>query len=461
MIHENPRRQARVEAALIAADDPDWPGAPHHTLPNRLAYYRLPGVSIAVIHNGRIDWAAGYGLRVHGEADPVTPATRFQAAALSMPVAALAALRLVEAGALALDADIHTYLTNYRIPAGGWTPHLSLWQLLSHSGGVTPDYFPGYPRDSAAPTLRQVIDGAPPAASDPVHIDSVPGVQYRFSSGGYAILQAVIEGATGEPFADVARALVLDPLGMADSGFEEPGAGTEVAQGHHYTGRPVAGGWLRYPELAAAGLWSTPGDLARLMLALQAANNGAHPVLARTIADWMLEPLTEAAEGARAGLGVQLSGTGAALRFGHRGQNAGYTCELVGYVHSGRGAVVMTNGDHGAWLIQEVLGAVARVYDWPDFAPTDPDPTAAPPDPAFAGVYQLTPGFTLAIAVKETGMTARPIGQEPLPLIALGRDQYRLGDLRTLLIFQRGADGVVNGLTLAQNGVALPLRRLG
>ncbi len=335
-------------------------------LAERMAHYIVPGVSIAVVDGGGIAWARGYGLAEAGRPDPVTPQTLFQAASISKPVSALAALRLVQAGLLDLDADVNGGLRSWQVPPHAWTgtEPVTLRRLLSHSAGLTVPGFPGYAQGAALPTLVQVLDGAPPANTAPIRVTRQPGLAYEYSGGGYAVLQQLLEDVAGQPFADLLQETVLRPAGMADSAFTPPAAGAAAATAHRPDGSAVPGRWHTYPELAAAGLWTTPSDLARFALALQAAWAGAPgAILSQTLAREMLRPQLE-----DMGLGPIVVEDGERLIFGHGGSNEGYRCMFWHVPNSGQGVAVMTNSDNGWALAGEIVRAVAAAHEWPAIA---------------------------------------------------------------------------------------------
>ena len=228
----------------------------------------------------------GFGVRRAGTKDAVTPTTLFQAGSISKPVFATAVMRLVSSGVLDLDADVNDYLTSWRVPdSGGWTPRITLRQLLSHSAATSIHGFPGYPAAGPWPTVTEVLDGVPPANTLPVVVEGVPGLHVRYSGGGTTIAQQVVTDVVGKPFPELMRELVLEPAGMSNSTFEQPlpaAIAERAAFGHPWNGVPVAGGWHVYPEMAAAGLWTTAGDLARLGAELMRTLNGAESALGLT-----------------------------------------------------------------------------------------------------------------------------------------------------------------------------------
>lgn len=388
--------------AVVAAGQP----APSWTLAERMRRYAVPGVSIAVIDDGRIAWARGYGVRRVGTPDSITDLTLFQAASISKPVAAVGALRLVRQGRLALDEDVNEKLRSWRVPrdAKAGEGPVTLRGLLSHSAGVTVHGFPGYERGMPVPSLREILEGGGAANSPPIRVDIPPGSRSRYSGGGYVILQQLVEDVTGRPFTAAMRELVLEPAGMTSSTYDQPlpsAHAAHAASAHDWHGKLVAGDWHTYPELAAAGLWTTPTDLARFALAVRSAWAGqSDSLLDQATARTML---TEVLGGT--GLGVGVAGEGRGLRFVHGGSNKGFRSYLVMYPERGDGVVVMTNGDEGAALMMEVVRAVARVYEWPDYAPSAREIANVPPArlDELAGTYYTRGSQRPFVVTREGG----------------------------------------------------------
>lgn len=334
------------------------------TLAEEMKRLHVPGVSVAVVRDGKIAWARGFGV-AHANGPAVTARTLFQAASISKPVTAMAALKMVEEGKLGLDADINTVLTSWKLStASGEPAKVTLRQLLSHTAGTSVSGFPGYAADKPVPTLLQLLDGAAPANTRAVRVDSAAGKTFRYSGGGYSVVQQALVDRSGRPFDALLLDTVLKPIGMNDSSFAQPLPGNlaaRIAPPHDRRGQPYAGGPYTYPELAAAGLWTTPTDLAKFMLELQrdAAGKGKG-VLSQQMARTMLAPVQKGY-----GLGVQVEGTGPAASFAHGGSNIGYQNTLFAYSEHGDGAVVMTNGDAGGELAQSLIRAIAAEYKWP------------------------------------------------------------------------------------------------
>lgn len=331
----------------------------------RMRRYGVPTMSVAIIENGRIAWSARY--RSDGSVTLPAGDERFQAASLSKGVTGSLAALLAERGVLDLDAPVDACLAPTRLPHGKQdAAHpVTLRNLLHHTSGATVNGFPGYPSGSAIPTPEQVVSGQPPANTAAVTIATVPGDAYAYSGGGYTVAQIAITHCANTPFAELMQRYVLGPAGMRNSTFAQPiPPGPLHATGHTARGNDIPGGANTYPELAAAGLWTTPDDLARWLIAVRNADQGLPSFLPKKAATQMLTP------GLRNyGLGVFVSGDGAARRFMHEGGNAGFKSKYVMFLSSGMGVVLLTDSDNGTPLNVEFTKAVAAAYGWPDFAP--------------------------------------------------------------------------------------------
>ncbi len=362
-------------------------------LESRMKHYRVPGLSLAVINHGEIEWAAGYGVTEKDSDRPVTTQTLFQAASISKPVSALAALALAQQGALELDRDVNELLNTWKLPDNEFTSKekVTLRRLLSHSAGLTVHGFPGYAAGEELPSIYQVLDGTPPANTEPVRVDTVPGALWRYSGGGTTLAQLLLTEAAGEPFDVLMKRLVLSPAGMVSSGYEQPLPEARLslaATAHQSDGEPYTGGWHTYPEQAAAGLWTTASDLCRYVIEVQKSYRGvSNKVLGVDMTREMLRPQIGSW-----GMGPRLGGSGDTAWFSHGGSNAGFRCEMIGFIHTGQGVAVMTNGDNGSDLCGEVVRAVAAAYGWMEFLPVVKQCVDVPVDllETYAGSYQMS-----------------------------------------------------------------------
>jgi CubicO group peptidase (beta-lactamase class C family) len=353
------RHQDALKSRVIAGTP-----IPEDALNIELEQHHVPGLSIAVVHHGQIDWAKGYGMLENGKATGVDTMTLFQAASISKPVSAVAALRLVELGMLALDEDINLRLASWKVPTNSFTRDqpVTLRRLLSHSAGLTMHGVPEFWANDRLPTLVQILDGNWPAATDSVRPVNEPGTKFQYSGGGYIVLQVLMTDVSHRPFASLADELVLQPAGMLSSTFAQPlplKLHSRAAVGHLENGTPLRGSWHVLPEQAAGGLWTTPKDLASFMIEVWRSYHGeSNTLLNQALARQMLTRQID-----DFGLGVALPSAGV-FRFQHGGGNAGYRCFMVLSVAVPDGVVIMTNSDSGEPLIWEVFEVIAHAYGW-------------------------------------------------------------------------------------------------
>jgi CubicO group peptidase (beta-lactamase class C family) len=443
-------RIARIENGLLKPNRLKGSPAEPMKLAERMVHYKVPGVSVAVIHEGRVEWARGYGVRDVASGAPVTAETLFQAASLSKGVAAAVAMRLVEQGKLSLDEDVNAKLRSWKVPDNEFTQteKVTLRRLLSHNAGLTVHGFPGYAQGAAVPGLAQVLDGKAPANTAAVRVNKVPGSGYRYSGGGYEVMQLLLEDVTGRRLEDLARELILDPLGMNRSTYEQP-LGEERARNaagaYRGDGKAIAGRWHTYPEKTAAGLWTTPSELARWLMEIQKPGKALK-------ADTVKTMLTGSP--GDYGLGIGLGETAGRAWFSHGGSNEGYRCKYFAYRDSGEGAIVMTNGDNGSDLANEILRAIAVEYGWVDYLPKER--TVVPLDAAvlasYVGDYEFPGGPVVRIRVKEGQLTTSR-GAGSSVLVAEAPDSFfDMEEHAPSTKFVKAADGTIE--LHADGGVA-------
>lgn len=334
------------------------------TLDEALSALNVQSVSMALIDKDRIAWARAYG-------PGATPDTLYQAASLSKFVAAVGAMRLVDAKRLALDADVNAGLTSWKVPTNDFDKDhpVTLRGLLSMTAGIGVPGFLGYEIGAPLPTLTQVLYGTPPANSPPVTLIAVPDSAYHYSGGGYEIAEALMIDAVKTPFVDLMDTLVLEPAGMSHSTFAQPLPSDRVAKaatGHFADGREVASGFHVFPEHAAAGLWSTPSDLAELLLVIGRAWRGESRLF---LAPETVREMLTRQNGGPYGLGAAVGDADGSVVLMKRGQNVGYQAYLILLPGEGQGMVIMTNSDNGSILAEALIRWAAEAYGWPALGP--------------------------------------------------------------------------------------------
>ena len=354
----------RIEKGLrppvLIEGDKTW------TLEERMRLFHVPGLSVAVFRDFQVSWAKAYGFADEAAGMKATDATLFQAGSVSKPVAAMGALKLVEEGKLSLDKNIDAYLKGWKIPENDLTKKtpVTLEMLLSHTGGLTVHGFPGYAADAKVPTVIEVLDGAAPANSAPIRVDLAPGTQYRYSGGGYTIAQLAMTDVTGQSFPRLLEALVLKPLGMTQSTYDQPLPATLVpkaAAGYYADGKEVPGKRHVYPEMAAAGLWSTPSDLARFGIGLQNILRGKPGPISKAMAERMTTAVRDGY-----GLGLAVADKDGAY-FSHDGADEGFQTLFIAHKTKGYGVAIMANSDAGFKVMPELLRAIGAEYGWEGF----------------------------------------------------------------------------------------------
>jgi CubicO group peptidase (beta-lactamase class C family) len=414
----SPAHRARIDAATssIVAVIPGEAMPVRVTLERWMQLFAVPGLSVAVFDNHELLWAKGFGVRENGRSELVSLDTLFQAGSISKPVTAMAALKYVEAGRWALDEDINRRLVSWQLPANDLQKEqkVTLRRLLSHNAGTTVHGFPGYPVGTPVPTLVQVLNGEPPANTAAVRVDIVPGSRVRYSGGGTSIVQLMMVDQLSKPFPAIMSEAVLGPLGMTESTFEQPlppGHAGLTATGTRSNGQSVEGRWHVYPEMAAAGLWTTPRDLAKLAIEVSLAHAGkSSRVLSTEMTRQMLTPQA-------GGFGLGFAVDADAGWFGHNGADEGFQAYLRAFAGPGRGIVIMANSDNGSAVFEFLADAIGRAYGWKGYEmkPLPPHASAE----LLARLYDAP----RAIAWYRTAM-ARPLeGLSPRVLNGVG---YRL-----------------------------------
>src|SRR5882724_2267476 len=328
--------------------------------------YSVPGLSVAVIEDYKIAWTKSYGLTEPGGTTPVTAKTLFQAGSISKPVAAAGMLALVQKGKLSLDENVNEKLKTWKVPENEFTREqkVTLRRLASHSAGLTVHGFPGYDVNEKVPTLEQIFNGEKPANTAAIRVDFVPGTEERYSGGGVTIEQQLMMDVSGKQFPVLMKETVLDKIGMSDSSYEQPlppARAAMTAGGVYADGKPVHGKWHVYPEMAAAGLWTTPTDLAKFAIEIALSKQGkSNKVLAQKTVD---EMFTHPPSAPDFGIGIGLPANRPG-EFGHDGADEGFQAILAMNAETGQGVAIMANSDNGIAVAAEYLRSVAKEYGW-------------------------------------------------------------------------------------------------
>ena len=358
---------AAMMARIEGAQSPNRQGLDPLTLQQLMDRFHVPGVGVAVIRDFEIHWAKGYGVADVESGARVDADALFQAASISKPVSAMAALRAVQDGRFSLDADINTILKSWKLPAGEFTRRQPVTPraLMSHTSGLGDGFgFPGYHPSAARPTIVEILNGSKPSNVGPVLMEREPFRAAKYSGGGVTLMQLALMDALGKPFPEIVQSLVLGPIGMTHSTFEQPLSSERdrhATRAHNGGGRAMDTKWHVYPELAAAGLWTTPTDLAKFAIEIQKASLGRS---ARVLNQSMVrEMLTPVGVGDFA-VGLAIAKKGEGWYFAHGGSNWGFQCDLLAHRLKGYGVAIMTNSDSGRPVINAIEDRVAVAYGW-------------------------------------------------------------------------------------------------
>jgi len=445
------------------------------TLEERMKFYHVNGVSIAVIRDYKIEWARGFGWADISERRPVTTSTLFQAGSMSKSLNGVAVLRLVQDGKLNLEEDINRYLITWKFPYDSLSrgKKITMANLLSHTAGLSVHGFPGYEKDAPLPALPQILDGIFPANTVAVRSVFEPSLKGEYSGGGTTISQLILQDITNMPYDKFMWENVLKPMGMSNSFFMQPPPvknRRQLATGYDVDGKEVKGKYHIYPEQAAAGLWTTPTDLAKYIvetqLSLQAKSN---KLLSQTMTRLMLTPY----KNKTFALGVFIDTIGGRVYFSHGGQDRGFIGRYFGSFEGGNGVVVMTNTDDIP-IVNEIINSVAIVYKWKDFykpfmtlkqVVLDNDILESyagqyENNTASEGQYTLMPGSIFTIKKEGHQLKAQAAGQEMIDIYPVSDNMFFPRTSDTDIKFIKDDKGVVIKLIIHQNGKYIECKKI-
>lgn len=441
-------------------------------LEDRMRYHKVPGLSIAVIHKYKVDWVKSYGLADTTSRKRVTPETIFSAGSISKLVTAMAALKLVEQQKLSLDAPINTYLKSWKLGENDLTRKtpVTLRMLLSHRAGTSQSAYFGFTPDrNPLPSVPDILAGKPGTESRPVVVNSEPNKEFRYSGGGYLVAQMAMMDASGKDFATLTNHLLFKPLGLQNTTFAQPlppQLATKASWAYS------SNGWFKgmpyvYPQQSAAGLHTTAGDLARIIIDIQNSYRGAGGILSQASAQEMMKPLAVVSEGfmnEQIGLGAFLLQSAVSTNergryFEHTGSNAGFTAYAIGSIEGGNGAVILLNDNNGAnELGKEIRRAVAQVYGWTDFLPK-PLVAKSLPDSllnAYAGRFQRGADEVVSIRREGNLLVEKINNGNDIICVPTGRDTIALTDYTAKAYFSRGRSGRIDSLRIEWNKTPWP-----
>jgi len=421
-------------------------GEKPYTLPERMIYYKVPGLSIAVIKDFKIEWVKHYGVMDGETQERVTDETMFGVGSLSKAVAAMAVLKKVEEGKIELNGNVNDQLITWKIPENEFTRKtpITVKHLLNHCGGLNVSPSPGYTADNM-PTLIQVLNGEKPAITEPAHVDKEPGTVYQYSNHGYAILQQLLIDVEHKPFPEIVKEAVFEPLGMKQSTFEQPLSQQWLpfaASGHMSDGTPITGKRLYLPRMAAGGLWTTTNDLAKFIIEVQLSFHGkSNKVLSAETMDEMFTPFVSE----NYGLGIGVSKMNGEIYLRHFGDIIGFFAGFVWHKTDGYGAVVVSNSNNGFELEREILRGIARVNGWQGYLPEEFETVEIEPDllGQYTGRYLAGSDNVLTVFVEDGTLYMITTSTGKMKLFPIAQDKCVIKEREGGLTFVQDASGAV------------------
>lgn len=428
---------------------------------DRMRYYKVPGATIAVIKDFKIDWAKGYGLADTLKKIPVTTETMFSAGSISKFLMAVTALKMVESNQIELERPINNYLTSWKIEENDFTrkTSITLRLLLSHSAGTSQSSYFGFTPTQPLPTIVEILSGAKISETRLVVVNSEPNKEFRYSGGGSMIAQMALMDISKLNFSDLTQQILFDKLGMRNSTFEQPIPEKFVKQSSWayssaswFKGMPYV-----YPQQAAAGLYTTPTDLAKFFIDVQKSYIGKGRVLSKATAKQMLSPQQNVSDGSykeQIGIGPFLiqrtdNKDPDGVYFEFTGVNAGFLAYGIASVTNGNGVIIMLNsGDNVNGLGKEIRRAVAKVYDWTNFLPTEIQPISLTDTELdkFVGRYRMATDEVLYLRREKNYLVENINEGNDIYCFPISKDTIVFTDYNIKGFFVRNDKGEIIGL---------------
>jgi CubicO group peptidase (beta-lactamase class C family) len=332
---------------------------------DRMKHYNVSGLSLALINNGNLGLTEGYGVLEAGMTSKVSNNSMFNACSISKFATATLVLKLGDEGILDLDENVNDRLISWKVPENRFTQNkkVTLRTLLSHQSGIIDPEgsFGEYNSNHGIPTMLDLLEGRKSYCPEPLEVKYEPGSDFQYSDAGFCIIEQLIEDVSGEAFKSVMNEQIFKPLNMRNSSLEytiPADKSYNFACGHNKDGKVVDEKYPIYPHPAAAGLWSTPTEIASLVIEIISSLNGSSKLgLSRRLITEMITPQGCAPW---TGLGVFLDNSAQELRISSLGWGIGFQCMMIAYPYSGNGAVIMTNTDLGVHQTKGLIGEIVK-----------------------------------------------------------------------------------------------------
>ena len=428
----------------------------------RMKYHNINGASIAVIKNYKIDFAKSYGFADTALKIKANNETIYSAGSISKLVTAVIVMKLVDEGKLSLDSNVNNYLKSWKLDENDFTKQkpITLKMLLSHTAGASQSAYWGFkPTEKDLPTITEILNGNKKAGSNKVVINSQPNKEFRYSGGGYMIVQMILMDVLQKDFESIAQEYVFKPLQMSSSTFAQPlpiqfkqrfSYGYSAAS--WYTGKPYI-----YPQQAAAGLHTTATDLAKLIIAIQKSIVGKSNFLSCKTANTLVAPQVQISNGGyleQMGVGAFLlqqanNKTAEGKYFEHQGSNAGFISFAIGSVVNGNGAVILLNsGDDFNGFGIELRRSIALTYNWTNFLPKQIEPITLQPNEtnAYEGRYLKGKNEVVTIKAEKNYLKETINNGKTIYVFPIAKDTVVFTDYNIKGYFDRDSNNNIVGL---------------
>ncbi len=310
-----------------------------------LVVHKVHGVGFSYFDKSGIIYSNGFGFSNIDNRIKVDTTTVFQAASISKVICGIAVLKLVQENRIELDSNINNYLSSWKLD-NPYDNYITPRNLLNHRAGINVGGFDGYSDDDKPlKSVVSILNADKGINSPKIEVKNEPNSEYQYSGGGYMILQQMIEDVTNLSYADFVRQEIFSKIGMESSFYTYPSDSMNCSFGYYYNEKRVKNGWHTYPEQAAAGLWTTPNDLSRLLIeVLHTCNGESNQILS---ADFMKIFVS-------GNTGLRIVENENDSLIGFSGRNEGFLCQMVASLKNNCGVVIMTNSDYSGGLIRDM-----------------------------------------------------------------------------------------------------------
>lgn len=431
---------------------------PKYSITDRMKFYKIPSVSLALINNGKIEWTKTYGYADIEMKRLANTTTLYQVASITKSFTGIAIMRLVQEGKLSLTNDIRNYLKTWTFPDNDSSKNklITFKNLLSHTAGLSVHGFIGYSVSDSLPTINQILNGERPANNEAVKPIYPINELFEYSGGGYAIIRKILDDNISSNYDSLMQTFISKPLKMTNSTFSQPllPQYKNYAFGYDKEMQPLKGNYYIYPEQSAGGLWSTATDIAKFVLSIQNDLKGSpNSLINKRLSEEMLTPVLN-----NYALGFGVVEKGGEKYFWHEGESYGYNSMYYGSFTTGKGVVILTNAypSNGHPFIQELLNSVATTYGWKDFYNPVKKKLTSVPDTLLAkyigDYYSENPQMKILITRNDNQLelTAR----RPEKMYATKLDTFFLASSPNdnCIFSSSKKDGVIDTFEVIQNG---------